>query len=220
MACEAQRTALTALQQQVAAIQKAIANTPTPERAAAQKAAQPELSKLSGEISTATTALDECLAVLAPPPPQRVPGAQPSEILAIRYQNPNFGGDGSGKDWAKPIGGDTFPLHQGFEWKQVMDTTSEYDTTPVGACGWVAYPPDVAGEDFMFSHPLGNDWEFYCVLDQAYLNLVSAGNSTLVPNVLGKTATTVADDLVALGTPQEPAVRTALQLGNVRGGVR
>lgn len=213
MACEAERAALTALQQQLAAIYSGIAQEPKPEQAGDLKAAQPRIAKLNAQIQTAAAALNKCLAALAPPPPQKVPGAQPKDILAIQYQNPNFGGDGTGKDWAKPIGGNTFPLHEGFEWKQVMDTAAEYDTTPVGACGWVAYPADLSDADFMFSHPFGGDWEFYCVLDQPYLNLVSVGNTTITPNAFKKTPSQVADDLVALGVPQEPDVRTALQRG-------
>ena len=213
MACEDLRATLMGFQNQYAALEQEVAETPPPDRAAAQKAAQPQLNKLNAEIAAASIALSDCLAGLAPPPPQRVPGAQPKDILAIRYQNPNFGGDGTGSDWAKPIGGHTFPLPEGLEWKQAMDTTSEYDTTPVGASGWVAYPADLATDDFMFTHPFGNDWEFLCVLDQAYLNLVSAGNINLAPNVLGKTLSDVADDLTALGVPSEPDIRTAIQLG-------
>jgi len=206
MACEAQRATLTSLQNRLAIIEKNINDTPPPERAAAQEAAETEIKQLITQIQAATAALNKCLAASQPPAPTRVPGAQPKSILQINYHNPNFGGNGTGNDWAGPIAGGTFPEHQGFEWKQVMDTTNEYDATPAGASGWVAYPADIAGEDFMFLHPFGNDWEFSCVLDQQYLPLVSQGNI----NATG--GTQLANDLTALGIPSDD-IQHAVQLG-------
>jgi hypothetical protein len=172
MACEDLKAALTALQAQRTALEQDIADNPPPERAAARKAAQPQLNKLNTEIQTATIALNNCLQAVAPPVPRKVAGAQPQGILAIQYQNPAFGGSTSDPGWGTRIAGGKFPTSQGFEWKQVTDTSSEYDTTPVGVSGWAMFQ-DTASSDFMFTHPFGLDWEFLCAVDQQYYNLCS-----------------------------------------------
>ena len=69
MACEDLRATLVGLQTKSAALEKELADTPAPERAAAQKAARGQLNKLTAEISAASVALNKCLAALAPPPP-------------------------------------------------------------------------------------------------------------------------------------------------------
>ena len=69
MACEDLRATLVGLQTKSAALEKELADTPAPERAAAQKAAHGQLNKLGAEISAASIALNKCLAALAPPPP-------------------------------------------------------------------------------------------------------------------------------------------------------
>jgi hypothetical protein len=166
-----------------------VLDTPIPGRAAAQRAAQPRLNAINAKIDTASAALNKCLEGLLP---QKVAGAQPKDILHINFQTPNFGGNGTGNDWAGPIaGGNTFPFSQGFEWMQVMDTNNEYDATPAGATGWAVYQ-DIASNDAVGLHPFGNDWEFECVLDPEYLNLLSQGNISQsgVPQI--------ANDLTAL----------------------
>src|ERR1035438_9555255 len=169
MACEDLKATLTALQAQLAALEQDTADTPAPERAAARKAAQPRLNKLNTEIQTATIALNHCLQAVAPPVPKKVAGAQPQAILSIQYQNPAAD---SGSGWGTRIAGGKFPTSQGFEWKQVTDTGSEYDTTPVGVTGWATFQ-DKATSDFWFTHPFGLDWEFLCALDQPYYSLCS-----------------------------------------------
>jgi hypothetical protein len=59
-----------------------------------------------------------------------------------------------------------------------MDTTDEYDLTPAGASGWASYQ-EISAHDSIGLHPFGGDWEFACVLDPNYLNLVSFGNTAL-----------------------------------------
>ena len=198
MACEAEKAALTAIQQKVTAIENEIAATPLPERAAAQKAAQKQLNLLGAQQQTASAAYQKCLAALSP---QRVAGPQPKDILHINFQTPNFGGNGTGNDWAKPISGGTFPFGQGLEWKQVMDTNNEYDDNPAGATGWACYQ-DTAGKDSIGLHPFGNDWEFALVLDPEYLNLVSYGNTALNSGDTTKPdKPQILNDLPPLGIP-------------------
>ena len=202
MACDDLRAALAAAQGQRAALEQEIADTPAQERAAFIKSVQAQWNKVSTQIATATAALNSCLGV---GPPQKVAGAQPQEILTILQKNPAFGGNGTGSNWAGPIAGSTFPTGQGFEWKQVMDTTAEYDGPPVGATGWV-YTRDISDGDFWFLHPFGNDWEFSCVLDTQYLPLVSQGNQV-------ENGAQLANDLTALGIPQDPYITNAVQQG-------
>jgi hypothetical protein len=60
MACEDLQTALDAIKNQVAQIEQMIADTPLPERAAAQKSAEPLLNKLGAQQQTASAALIKC----------------------------------------------------------------------------------------------------------------------------------------------------------------
>src|ERR1035438_10894833 len=106
MACEDLKAALTALQAQRTALEQYIADNPPPERAAARKAAQPQLNKLNTEIQTATIALNNCLQAVAPPVPRKVAGAQPQGILAIQYQNTAAD---SGSGWGTRIEIGKFP---------------------------------------------------------------------------------------------------------------
>jgi len=86
MACEDLRATLVGFQTQFAALEKDLADTPAPERAAAQKAAQPQLKKLTAEISAARIALNKCLAALAPPPPP--PPLPPPPVTAMTVSGP------------------------------------------------------------------------------------------------------------------------------------
>jgi hypothetical protein len=93
----------------------------------------------------------------------------------IQFQNP--GGFEDTDDWAPRIAGGTFPLHSGFEWKQVLDSEDEYDQlNSVGATGW-AIAPEIAEKDTPGNHPFGFDWEFDCVLDAPYTFLLAKGNT-------------------------------------------
>lgn len=201
MACETQRATLQSLQGRLASLEQSISEMPKVEQAQARRAAQPQFIALNKQITAASTALSQCLAALNPTA-QRVPGAQPKNILDIQFTTPNFGGAG---DWATPIAGGTFPFHQGFEWKQVMDTANEYDETPAGASGW-AFEQSNAANDAIGLHPFGNDWEFSCVLDPPYLNLLSKGNTTLTDPT--KTPAT----LTTLGVPQ-PDIQNVMKSG-------
>src|ERR1022692_1971987 len=202
MACEDLKAKYDDLEAQVAQLTAEIANEPVQDRGPGEA----RLKILSAQAWTAGQQYAACVAASQPPPPQKVAGAQPQEILTILHQNPAFGGDGTGSNWAGPIAGGTFPTSQGFEWKQVMDTAAEYDGPPVGATGWV-YTRDIADADFWFLHPFGNDWEFSCVLDTQYLPLLSQGN------IQPENGTQIADDLTALGIPQDPYITNAVQQG-------
>jgi hypothetical protein len=199
MACEAQKAALDAINQKVAAIENTITHTPAPERAAAQAAAAHQLATLAAEGRTASAAYQKCLSALQP---QRVAGLQPQEILQTPFQTPKFGGNGDPKDdWATRIAGGEFPEHQGFEWKQVMDTNNEYDETPAGATGWACYQ-DTSAHDSIGLHPFGGDWEFALALDSQYLNLCSFGNTALNSGDTSKPdAPQILKDLPPLGIP-------------------
>jgi hypothetical protein len=210
MACEAEKAALAAIQQKLTVIENVIAHTPAPERAAAQNAAAAQIRLLGEQQEEASAALQACLAALQP---QRVAGPQPREILQINFTTPNFGGNGTGNDWATAIAGGEFPKHQGFEWKQVMDTNDEYDLTPAGASGWASYYQELASNDTIGLHPFGVDWEFALVLDPDYLNLVSFGNTALNS---GNTATPdgpkILVDLPPLGIPAAD-IQNAVKFG-------
>lgn len=173
MACDEQRAALTTLQNQVAAIETEIQHMPPANQAAAQAAAAPRLVALADKIAVATAALNKCIAANET---LRVPGAQPSEILQIQYQNPAF--TGTGTDWAATLAGGTFPGSQGKEWLQILNPADEYDRDSVGATGW-AVAQDTASNDAIGLHPFGNDWEFLTVLDPQFLPLLSKGSASL-----------------------------------------
>jgi hypothetical protein len=200
MACDAEKATLTSLQNRFAELEEIIKKNP-----AGSETEQPELDSLTKQIVAAQDALNKCMAG-QPQPPQKVPGAQPKEILDIVYQNPAFGGGTS--DWGTRIGGGKFPAHQGFEWKQVMDTANEYDETPVGATGWATFQ-DTASSDFMFLHPFGKDWEFLLALDQAYYNLCPGENLKLA------TGKDVAGQFSQLGLTQTSITGGEDVLGNV-----
>jgi hypothetical protein len=210
MACEAQKAALDALNQKVAAIENSIAHMPVPEQAAARAAAAKQLATLYSQGQVASAAYQKCLATLTP---QRVPGLQPEEILTTNFPTPNFGGNGNPKnDWATPIAGGEFPEHQGFEWKQVMDTTDEYDVTPAGATGWACYQ-DTSKHDSIGLHPFGGDWEFALALDSQYRNLCSFGNTALNSGDTSKPdAPQINTDLPPLGIPA-PVISNAATFG-------
>jgi hypothetical protein len=161
----------------------------------------PELKAAQAELLGAQKALAECQANAPPPPP---PVVAPREILDIvGWTNPTPP-DQSQPDWPNQIvgGKGTFPANAPFEWLQVLDPGQEYDDNPVGAAGWVLQP-DVATNDFYFSHPWGNDFEFFLALDVPraghpedvnYQTLLAPGNSVdvtsagklgLPTNVLG-----------------------------------
>ena len=175
MACEDLQAALATLTAQYLALEQVITSAPPQDQAALRAESQAQLNKINGQIQTASAALNNCLQAVSTAP-RKVAGAQPQSILTTQYQNPNFGTSNSG--WGSVIANGSFPsvqafpLSQGLEWKQVTNTTSEYDTTPAGATGWAVFP-DLAGTDFMFTHPFGLDWEFLCALDQQYYNLCS-----------------------------------------------
>lgn len=183
MACEAQA-------QRVAEATQALKNA---EAAARQPGSQrdendPEIKAAQAELLGAQKALAECQANAPPPPPVVV---APREILDIVWTNPPPP-DQRQPDWATQIvgGKGTFPANASFEWLQVLDPGQEYDDIPVGATGWVVQP-DVASDDFYFSHPWGNDFEFFLALDVPreghpedvnYGTLLAPGNSVDVTN--------------------------------------
>ncbi len=202
MACDDLRAALQALQKKYADLEQSITDLPPQEQATARKQAQPQLNKINAQIVSAAAALNKCLAALKPPLPQKVPGAQPAEILQIQFQNPAFEGTGA---WGATVGNGKFPLHQGFEWKQVINSAQEYDTDPVGVTGWAAYQ-DIASKDSPGLHPFGNDWEFSCALDAQYLSLCPD------ENIEPAGGTKIANDLNALGIPQD-VIQNAVQRG-------
>jgi hypothetical protein len=111
------------------------------------------LNKINDQIVKAAAELNACLGSLMQP--HRVPGAQPQKILEIiQFQNP--GGFEDTDDWAPRIAGGTFPLHSGFEWKQVLDSEDEYDQlNSVGATGW-AIAPEIAEKDLRVIIRLGS----------------------------------------------------------------
>ena len=74
--------------------------------------------------------------------------------LEIRFQN--AGGFEDTDDWAPRIAGGKFPVHQGFECKQVLDSGDEHDLfNLVGATGWVINPI-TAQKDTPGLHPSGS----------------------------------------------------------------
>ena len=199
MACEDLKAALVAIQNQVAELEQTIADNPPPERAAAQKAAQPQLNKLGAESQAAAAALSKCLQAVAPP---SVPLLAPQNILEIVNV--------MSADWLAGtatalqallnsllpgtvastgvLGDNTFPLFQPSEWIQPLAPSTEYDDDVVAATGWAVNPRVVSG-DFPFSHPFHNsindtpwDFEFSLAMDRPVGNpsqfdfLLTAGN--------------------------------------------
>jgi hypothetical protein len=70
-----------------------------------------------------------------------------------------------------------------YEWMQVIHPDEQYDSTLAGLSGTVVMPDEVrahrgiSGEDVWFTHPFGNDFEFYIVPDLNYRSLLGAGNA-------------------------------------------
>jgi hypothetical protein len=169
MACEDLKATYDALSAQLADLEAQIASDPKQEQAGEQA----QLKALTAKVWAAGQAYGACHEATIVP--LKVRGAQPQEILTIQHQNPAYG---DGSSWGTTIAGGSFPGHQGFEWKQVTDTASEYDTTPVGATGWATFS-DTASTDFKFTHPFGKDWEFLLALDNAYYSLCPLENTHL-----------------------------------------
>jgi hypothetical protein len=134
------------------------------------------LVEITRQIQQAAAELNKCLEEHRVPPPPIV--AEPEDLLVIEYVNPDAPTIG---DWANQIvkgahpfdsshqheivdGSDAFPGNERKEWKQVLAPDDEYDEKLVGATGWVIQP-EFSGGDVPFTHPFGNDWEFFLALD-------------------------------------------------------
>ena len=128
-----------------------------------------ELRQINIQISAAKVGLDACLKSVTGTP------AAPQHILELRHINPEF--HPTDPYWAAKLAGGEFPVHSGFEWKQVLAPDEEYDQfSLVGASGWVINNgPSPA--DFPFNHPFGGDWEFWLAPDASFTGLLAPGNS-------------------------------------------
>jgi len=210
MACEAQKAALAGLEQQYGSLLQELQRAGPETKAQLAAKLEPKINTIETQIEAATKALNSCLAAAAP---QRVPGAQPKNCLQIQYTNPSFGGNNTtDDDWANAIAGGEFPWGSDLEWKQVMDTTNEYDTTPAAATGWAMYT-ELSQSDMIGDHPFGNDWEFALVLDTEYSNLLSYGNIALQSgDITEPDAPTIQPDLTKMGIDAD-AISNALRLG-------
>lgn len=201
MACDDLAANLAKLQNQKNTILQNIQSQPTQsEQQAARNGAQKQLTALSNQIQAASDALQACLDALIP---KKLPGAQPASILSVANQNPFFS---DSDDWGTRIAGGTFPFSQGFEWKQVMDPSNEYDSPSISVSGWAVYH-DVALEDFQCLHPFGNDWEFSCVVDAPFLYLLSNGGVQLL-SINNLTPAIVRTYLTSLTIPENVIVNT------------
>ena len=121
-----------------------------------------ELVAVVGQLAAAKQALDTCLLA---PRPDRPPGAAPSDILQVNFDNPAPGVE-VGSDWTATFVGTTtsFPNGATAEWMPVIDQGQDWDQHPVGASGWVI-APNFSGADVPFTHPFGRDWEFGFAVD-------------------------------------------------------
>ena len=97
MACETERAQLAALQAQLVEMQKEIAS----ETKQDQSTFQSSLKAMADKVSAASAALANCLAPLQP---QRIPGAQPANILGTNAQTPAFGGPWASTRRTRPTG--------------------------------------------------------------------------------------------------------------------
>src|SRR5262249_51466233 len=130
--------------------------------------------------------------------------AQPQQpILTTNRRNPSHS---ESPDWSKDICGGKTVLDLGgpdYEWTQVVNRNSEFDDYVVGISG-VGVWPHISGEDLPFTHPFGNDWEFFIAPDQQYTSLLAKNN--LVTNPSGDkdyfTARDRAERLLRLSVPQ------------------
>jgi hypothetical protein len=194
MACEQQKSELDRIRTLISDLEAQIKDTEAGDKTTLNKL-KARLNTAKAQEPGALAAYEACLAAIER---ERVPGAQPANILQIQFQNPAFGRTGA---WGSTIVSGSFPVGTPYEWTQVLNPTFDYDATPVGVSGWATYQ-DIAGKDTPGNHPFGNDWEFLCALDAGFLGMCPSQNLSLAngKNVNG--------DLTALNMP--PAV-----IGNV-----
>jgi hypothetical protein len=114
-----------------------------------------------------------------------MPPAQ-KPILETTYHNPAH--DASDSNWASALcANNTFPADDPprYEWTQVLDPGSEFETDLVGLSGTAIVPhagtptAGISDRDVWFTHPFGFDWEFFVVPDQQYLTTLAPSNSSM-----------------------------------------
>jgi hypothetical protein len=122
---------------------------------------------------------------LAPAPSPT--GGPPSTILTTSYENVPYPPAQTDPDWAQKIsGGNTVGLDpNSLEWLPVYDANHEregsLENPMVGLTGWVV-SPDLSDKDVWFTHPFGNDFEFFVAPDPQYEGLLGAHNTGSDPS--------------------------------------
>ncbi len=99
---------------------------------------------------------------------------QPPVILETKFPAPtNRGGD-----WTRNLAGGHVWMKgtdQKFEWLSIRDDGAQQEGHIVGLSGTVL-EPRISNADMPFTHPFGNDWEFYLVPDEGYTTVLGPSN--------------------------------------------
>jgi hypothetical protein len=109
-----------------------------------------------------------------------VPSTAPP-ILETFRGNGSF--DTSNPNWAHDlVGGRTFASYEAYhtgspkwQWTSVLNPQSELDSYVTGLSG-TAINPMISSADLPFSHPFGNDFEFFIAPDSRYSSLLARSN--------------------------------------------
>jgi len=207
--CQKFVDAIKILENEYQILSKKLQTVTGPERDILQR----ELESLGQQIEGEKRALWECQHPPSPPPPPPPPPPspkiEPARILSTNFANPlpplnladqtqvrRFVHDGADS-------GGTFPLSVDREWVQVLDKGEDLEKAIIGTSGFVIVedsdgPNLVSDEDFPFSHPFGNDLEFFIVPDQPYIPLLGHTNRLPSPSA-------TAADLKAAGIDDQYA---------------
>ncbi len=112
-------------------------------------------------------------------------GGPPSTILQTTYENEPYPPAQTDPDWAQKLtGGETVGVGSGspLQWMPVYNPAREregsLDNPMVGLTGWViTSQPLISSTDVWFTHPFGNDFEFFIAPDPQYDGLLGAHNT-------------------------------------------
>jgi hypothetical protein len=105
------------------------------------------------------------------------PAALPP-ILETTFHNPAH--DASDPNWAGALCSNATWLGSDppkYEWTQVLDPASQYESDLVGLSG-TGLLPKVSDRDVWFTHPFGFDWEFFIAPDDPYMGTLAPSNAS------------------------------------------